>query len=198
MNQNKYQQNKSSLRRHLLAQRCRMSEAQWRDKSDRLCQHLQKAGLLKTGNTVLAYFSTRQEPDLSPLFRPQDGDFNCRWGFPRCQGKALQWHGWSPSSTLPLQTNRYGITEPHGDAPRIEPAKVDLMLVPAIACDRKGYRLGYGGGFYDRLLAMSDWKAVPTVGIVFAEALLSAVPREPWDQPLQMICTDKGLLSSQG
>jgi len=68
------------------------------------------------------------------------------------------------------------------------------MLVPAIACDHRGYRLGYGGGFYDRLLALPAWAAMPTVGIVFAEALLLEVPTEPWDKPLQMVCTDRGLL----
>lgn len=201
---------KSALRRDLLAQRQGLTPAQWRQKSDRLCEHLRQSNLLPENGTVLAYFSTKQEPDLSPLFggtpaiplqqasRQETKTSAVRWGFPRCIGRRLVWHQWSPESALPRQNNRYGIAEPHPDAPQITTCDVDLLLVPAVACDRGGYRLGYGGGFYDRLLAKPDWVAVPTVGILFAEALLPAVPREPWDQPLKMICTDAGLLHRCG
>lgn len=183
-------QEKLSLRRHLLAQRQAIAPAQWRQKSDRLCRQLQQAGLWQPGDVVLAYFSTRQEPDLSPLFT---SNTKVSWGFPRCVGKQLYWHRWSPHSLLPLQTNRYGIAEPHPDAPCLSAAAVKLMLVPAVACDRNGYRLGYGGGFYDRLLSQPDWAALPTVGIVFSEALLPQVPKSPWDLPLKTVCTDQGL-----
>ncbi len=187
---------KQALRRRLLAQRRALPAAQWLEKSDRLCQQLRQSGVLPSAAsepaTLLAYFSTKQEPDLAPLFTPVSNDTSYRWGFPRCHGKVLRWHLWSPGDRLPLQTNRYGILEPHPDAPQVEAAAVDLILVPAIACDIRGYRLGYGGGFYDRLLAQPDWAEVPTVGIVFAEALLPQVPVEPWDRPLQMVCTDRG------
>lgn len=160
----------------------------WRQKSIQLCDHLQASSLFTQARTVLGTFSTRQEPDLSPLFKAESDKV---WGFPRCQDRGLIWHAWS--SEDPLQVGAYGIREPHPELPILSPEPVDLILVPAIACDLQGYRLGYGGGFYDRLLSHPAWQAKPTIGIVFESARLAALPVDPWDQPLGMVCTEAGL-----
>ncbi|MEM9809434.1 MAG: 5-formyltetrahydrofolate cyclo-ligase, partial [Cyanobacteria bacterium P01_D01_bin.56] len=112
---------------------------------------------------------------------------------PRCEGKAMFWHRWYAGEPLPLQKGTLGITEPHPTSPGIDPDKVDLILVPAVACDVKGYRLGYGGGYYDRMLSDPRWANKPTIGIVFEYARLPSLPREPWDRPLDGICTESGL-----
>ena len=90
---------------------------------------------------------------------------------------------------------KYGIQEPDRRAVALFPEQVDLMLVPCVACDRARYRLGYGGGFYDRLLAKPEWRSVRTIGIVFDFAVIEAMPVDSWDQPLDRICTDQGFLS---
>ena len=92
-----------------------------------------------------------------------------------------------------LQRGAYGIPEPHPTAPTLEPAQVDLILVPCVACDFRGYRLGYGGGFYDRLLSSGEWASKPTIGIVFEFAYLPQLPIDPWDKMLQSVCTETGL-----
>ncbi len=66
-----------------------------------------------------------------------------------------------------------------------------LIVVPALAFDRRGFRIGYGGGYYDRLLAEAS---CPSVGLTFHELLLEEVPREPWDRPVQAVCTEEMLL----
>ncbi|MCU0524881.1 MAG: 5-formyltetrahydrofolate cyclo-ligase [Elainella sp. Prado103] len=180
---------KIELRRSLLKARQSMPQEIWQQKSDRLCHHLAHSDWLAQPRTILAYFSFRQEPDLSPLFTLPH-----RWGFPRCEGKTLIWHLWQPTSQQwLLQTGTYGIPEPHPDSPMLHPNEVDLMLIPAVACDVKGYRLGYGGGFYDRLLSSPAWARIPTVGIVFEFARLPRLPVDPWDRPLQAICTEVGM-----
>ena len=105
--------------------------------------------------------------------------------------KSLIWHFWKPEDEL--ITGKYGIREPHFDAPIINSSQVDLILVPCVACDEQGYRLGYGGGYYDRLLSSPDWESIPTIGIVFANAYLPQVPVEAWDKKLDHICTETGL-----
>ncbi len=165
-----------------------MTVAEWREKSDRLCTHLQSSPLFQQAQTILVYFSVRQEPDLGSLFALPKV-----WGVSRCVGKDLIWHTWSPADAMPLQKGAYGILAPSPDAPLVQPDAVDLILVPAVACDRRGYRLGYGGGFYDRLLSQPVWQAKPTVGIVFDFASLVTLPHDPWDRPLQAICTESGL-----
>ncbi|AFY45519.1 5-formyltetrahydrofolate cyclo-ligase [Nostoc sp. PCC 7107] len=182
------QLDKVKLRRTLLKKRQLMSVAEWREKSDRICTTLQTLIHSDDAKTILAYFSFRQEPDLSPLF----ANTQYQWGFPRCVGNSLSWHVWQSGDSL--QINNYGISEPYPDAPTIDPSEVNLILVPSVACDRQGYRLGYGGGYYDRLLSSPEWANKSTVGIVFDFAYLPQLPVETWDKPLQAIATETKFL----
>ncbi|MFQ4146755.1 5-formyltetrahydrofolate cyclo-ligase [Chlorogloeopsis sp. ULAP02] len=177
---------KTQLRRSLLKKRQLMSVTEWKQKSDRICTHLLTSTLFTQAKTILAYFSFRQEPDLSFLF----GNSKI-WGFPRCVGDSLYWHIWTPKESL--QIGAYGINEPHPHAPTIDSTEVDLILVPSVACDYQGYRLGYGGGYYDRLLAAPEWANKTTIGIVFDFAYLPQLPIESWDKPLGAVCTETGL-----
>jgi 5-formyltetrahydrofolate cyclo-ligase len=187
---------KAELRRSLLKARQSMTVEEWQEKSHWLCDRLQSSPLFQQAQTVLAFFSTRQEPDLSSLF-----ELNKVWGFPRCVGKLLSWHQWSPRSEIALTAGAYGIMEPSADAPELDAGQVDLILVPSVACDQQGYRLGYGGGYYDRLLSLPEWANQTTIGIVFEAARVVNLPIDPWDRPLHNICTEAGCfdryLSSQ-
>ncbi|HSF75228.1 MAG TPA: 5-formyltetrahydrofolate cyclo-ligase [Microcoleus sp.] len=197
---------KTELRKSLLNTRKSLSAQEWRQKSTSICNHLQNSPLFTEAKTILAYFSCRQEPDLSPLFQAScllnsgDRQDACatnaipttkKWGFPRCVGKELSWHIWQPGDAL--HTGAYGILEPLPDAPKIDHSEVDLMLVPSVGCDVRGYRLGYGGGYYDRMLSLAEWESKVTIGIIFEFALLAQLPVDPWDKPLHGICTKSGL-----
>ena len=178
--------NKSTLRRKILQQRQSISTVEWQEKSNLICDRLQENALFKQAQTILAYFSFRQEADLMPLFH-----LDKNWGFPRCVGKSLVWHSWQPGQEL--QAGKYGIKEPLTNATVIDSSTADLILVPTVACDRQGYRLGYGGGFYDRLLSSAQGSTVTTIGIVFDFAYLVQLPRDPWDMKLNFICTETKL-----
>ncbi len=177
---------KTELRKSLLHTRKSLSPEAWIEKSDRICNNLQNSPLFAQAKTILAYFSCRQEPDLSTLFTTPK-----IWGFPRCAGKELSWHTWKPGGTL--QTGAYGILEPLRESPRIEPSEVDLILVPAVGCDLRGYRLGYGGGYYDRMLNKAEWESKVTIGTIFEFAWLAQLPVDSWDRPLHGICTESSL-----
>lgn len=196
MNTADSQAQKAELRRSLLRARQTIHPNLWREKSDRLCAHLQHWEPFQAANTVLAFFSVRQEPDLMPLFHQPK-----RWGFPRCEGKTMIWHRWHPQGQLPLQSGAFGIAEPHPQAPILSPQEVDLVLVPAVACDVHGFRLGYGGGYYDRTLAqLSDaGDTLPLLfGVGYSWQECEAVPCEPHDIALDGILTEMGVSMFSG
>ena len=106
-------------------------------------------------------------------------------------GKTLVWHSWQPGESL--QSGKYGIKEPLATSTVIDATTADLILVPTVACDLRGYRLGYGGGFYDRLLSRDRCSKIPTIGVVFDFAYVPGLPTDIWDIRLNFICTETKL-----
>jgi len=187
VNPNSLGQEKRHLRRQFLAQRLALDPQVWRDRSGAICDRLMQLEILEQATTILAYVSHRQEPDPLPLMASPWGQTKI-WGLPSCEGTRLIWHQWGTGE--PLVSGAFGIREPLPDAPLIDRDRVDAILVPLVAGDRAGYRLGYGGGFYDRLLADPNWRRPPAIGLAFDFALVDHLPRESWDQPLQGIVTE--------
>lgn len=183
---------KKRLRKELLQARKSLSEQEWDNKSQAICealnQYLDMSSVVSEGGTILSYFYFRSEPSLDPLFNLSVYS----WGVPRCVENELSWHFWKPGDAL--TKGAFGIREPLPSAPICSPEAVDLILVPAVACDSRGYRLGYGGGFYDRLFAQPQWRSIPKIGIIFDLALVSDLPTDAWDVPLDGICTDQRLI----
>lgn len=173
---------KATLRKKLLQQRKSLSFQLWRQQSDRLCEQLQSHDWFQEATTILGYFSFQQEPDISPLFAEKI------WGFPRCVEKSLFWQFWRPGDAL--EKGKYGILTPSIKAREVSCDQVDLILVPAVACDYRGYRLGYGGGFYDRMFSQPQWQLVRAIAIVFDFAYLPELPVDVWDQKLPGVCTE--------
>jgi 5-formyltetrahydrofolate cyclo-ligase len=176
---------KKQLRKQILQQRQSLTATEWQAKSIAIADRLQNHVLFARSTTILAYFSFRSEPDLSSLLLDNSA---IKWGFPRIHGTELIWHYWQPEDDL--ISSKYGILEPHPECPQIHPSSVDLMLVPTVACDRQKYRLGYGGGYYDRLLSYREWSQIPTIGIAFDFAYLTQLPVDSWDIKLNCICTE--------
>lgn len=106
------------------------------------------------------------------------------------KAQALVMRAWTPGDAM--EAAAWGIAEPMADKPEVEP---DVVLVPLLAFDANGYRLGYGGGFYDRTLAkLRAKKKVVAVGIGYDEQKVDAVPVESYDQRLDWVLTPSGPL----
>jgi 5-formyltetrahydrofolate cyclo-ligase len=88
----------------------------------------------------------------------------------------------------------FGILEPTPErCPTVLPAaEIDLFFVPGLIFDRTHHRIGYGGGYYDRILGQTH--RARTIGLAFSAQIIDAFERQPWDRPVDAICTEKGLL----
>ena len=114
-------------------------------------------------------------------------ELGCHIAYPRVVGKgaALEFHR-VPDGEV-LAPGAFGIHEPLDIWPRVVPS---VLLVPLLAFDASGHRLGYGGGFYDRTLALLK---VPAIGIAYAGQEGASLPGEPHDRTLDMILTEQGI-----
>lgn len=105
-------------------------------------------------------------------------------------GAPLEFRRWSPGETL--RSGAYGIDVPMPDA---EEAQPDVILVPLLAFDRRGYRLGYGGGYYDRTIAaLRETKTVLAVGLAFSGQVRDDLPIGPHDVRLDWVVTESAAL----
>ena len=103
-------------------------------------------------------------------------------------GQPLRFREWGPGCAL--IEGEFGARIP-AEGAWLEP---EVLIVPLLAWDRRGYRLGYGGGFYDRTLeVLRATTRVAAIGLAYAVQQIRAIPVEPTDQPLDMIVTDRGV-----
>ena len=104
--------------------------------------------------------------------------------------KGLSYHHWS-NQQLKLDANK--IPAPIGENP-IKPTDISILLVPAIAIDKEGYRLGYGGGYFDRLRQKNLWISIPSFVVISNNCISkNPLPREKWDVPFNGWISEKGL-----
>ena len=110
------------------------------------------------------------------------------------KGKPLIMRAWSPGE--PLAAGVWGIREPKPDAPEVAP---DILLVPLLAFDRRGHRIGYGAGYYDMTIAqLRSIKPVIAAGIAFAAQEIEQVPVTPRDARLDLVLTEREVIDLRG
>lgn len=139
--------------------------------------HLRPAGI------VSGYIPIRGEADPRPLL----GELaRCGWrlALPRVEGEDISFRAYSDGDALAC--GDFGLTEPQADAAIVTP---DIVLLPLLAFDRAGNRLGYGRGYYDRALARLP--GALAIGIAYAGQECAAVPAGPQDRPLRYVLTDR-------
>jgi 5-formyltetrahydrofolate cyclo-ligase len=134
------------------------------------------------------YWPIKGEADLTNMIaRWLAADASRRAALPVVMGEALQFAPWTPGT--PMQTGRYGIPVPPGDD-RLTP---QLLLIPCVGFDAARFRLGYGGGFYDRTLAQLKVKPV-TVGVAFDCGRVPSIGPQPHDIKLDLVISETGVL----
>lgn len=135
---------------------------------------------------VMVYGPSPEEVDVSVLeFALRER--GTRVAYPRVSGpRELTLH-WIDEGT-PLVTGAFGLREPRPDAPLAPLSEVSALIVPGIAFDAAGDRLGFGGGYYDTLLADVEGSPV-TIGVAYDEQMVAEVPHRVHDRPMDIVVT---------
>ena len=140
---------------------------------------------VQAARTVLLFYSFGSEVETSGMADRVHAERK-RLLLPYLEAERMEAGEVLPDDELVPST--YGPREPARRV-AVDPAEVDVVIAPGLAFDREGYRLGYGGGYYDRYLHRMGSRAV-RIGIGFAGQLVERVPREPGDERLDLIVTD--------
>lgn len=150
------------------------SEENLYDKCRSAIEQIQALSLYQDAETILVYSAMHDEIDLSALV---ELDRSKRWVMPRAIGDGIMLL-FEFDNFEELVDGKYGVKVPPATNHLVHKSEVDLVIVPALMFDKRGYRLGRGGGYYDRLL--TDMRA-KTVGVCLAELMLEVLPKDEHD-----------------
>jgi 5-formyltetrahydrofolate cyclo-ligase len=150
---------------------------------------------IKPGMVVSGFSSLKSEINPVPLMRKL-ADQGAQLALPVVAGKGqpLIMRAWSFGE--PLDSGVWGIREPKADAPEVAP---DILIVPLLAFDRTGNRIGYGAGYYDMTIArLRAMKPTVAIGIAFAAQEIAEVPVTPRDERLDLVLTEREIIDLRG
>lgn len=153
-------------------------------------EHLFASPLVQGTRTIMLYSSIKSEVDTRWLMEASK-EQGMRIALPRVDREQWRIEAVWVDKPDDLEPGTMGILEPKAQLPAVSPSVLDLIIVPGLGFDRRGYRLGYGAGHYDQFLPKADRATL--VGLTYDACLVDSIPRESHDQPVQFILTGSGL-----
>lgn len=193
-------QDRQSLRKTIRECRSKLEPRWCADSSARLCEHLANTWLYRRAKRIAFYFANGNEANLETLM--ENAWATGKQVYLPILGLRYSGQLWFVpcESDTPIYKNRFGIDEPvHALHTRHTAIRsLDLILMPLVAFDQCGNRLGMGGGFYDKTLSAlnntcQNWTRPKRIGIAYAFQGVDSIPGEHWDVPLDGVATENGL-----
>lgn len=165
-----------------------MSRQDWEEKSDFICKNVISMPVYQEAETVLIFMSISHEPDTQEIIRHALASGKTV-AIPKCEDRDLIFY--RIDSTDKVSPGRFSVPEPVNadDLHRVRMTDKSLVILPGLAFDKKGFRLGYGAGFYDRYLKDDSYRNKLMIAFSFQE--VDQVPTHPGDVPVDWIVTDK-------
>lgn len=187
---------KNDLRKAMRLKRSSLAEERADELSDKAQAHILHEQVWKHAASVALYFAVRRETRTNALVREAWATGKQTF-FPYTEGLA---HG--IMTLLPckdgdaLVQSSFGIPEPTPETCPLPPEGEwipELVIVPGLAFDRKGYRLGMGAGYYDRMFSKPSMHAVIRIGLAYEFQIVDHIETEQWDIPMHALATEKGV-----
>ncbi len=173
--------------------------------SEQICAQLAQSDIFEAATHIAAFLPMRGEVDLTGLVEQHPDK---QWYLPRVEAAEnksdhpfMVFHTYAINDDL--LTSKWGISEPRSTAPElVDPSLLDIIIVPALAYTRMGYRLGYGKGFYDRYIAQvrpDQAQHLHCIGVVpetllFDTSSKMCWPIDEWDKPVNLIVTESRII----
>lgn len=180
---------KSQLRKNISQKRRMLDDDFARSASRTIVRTLRNISELKSANIVLSYMPYGKEVDISPLNRwiLEQGKILC---LPRVKSPTEMEARIVNDLINGLSKGSFGILEPTVDNEFVDSAEIDLVLVPGLAFDKNGNRMGHGNGYYDRFLSLCSKKTM-FIGVAYSFQVLDSIPSDLYDVKVHKIVTEK-------
>ena len=183
---------KKTYRKHIIALRSQKTSEERLSAESIVFKRLENLDLFINAQNISSFVDFRDEISMTAINQSIiDSGKNLLLPYISPTTKEMQFYLVYDLSSL--KRNTFGILEPDPQIHALyDESRIDCVLTPGVAFDAKGYRLGYGGGFYDRFFSRIE-KAIPKIGIAFDLQCVDALPVEDYDRPITHIITEKGL-----
>lgn len=178
---------KAKLRSEKLLERLNHHPSEKKIKDEQILRKLLKLPEFQKAKTVLLYLPIHGEVDLSELFSEKTRKLNKKFILPRVKDEKTL-HLYYVSHLDEVEVGRYKILEPKVHLKQAYPKEIDLAVIPGIVFAENGHRIGYGKGFYDRLLKHIQ---APKIGVAYHFQIIENIPGEVHDTPMDIIITEQ-------
>ena len=185
---------KQTLKQQIFEKRNSLPKEEIREKSIKIKNNLFSLKEFNVAKNIMLYVSFNTEADTQKIIKELLNKKEKTIVVPYVIKGDFKLHLSELKSFNELEPKTFGILEPKEMYIReFNPDKLDLVIVPGIAFDKKGHRIGYGYGYYDRFLKTIKKKAVK-IGLAFDFQLIESIPEEEHDVPMNIVVTDKEIL----
>ncbi|MGE5379690.1 MAG: 5-formyltetrahydrofolate cyclo-ligase [Methylocystaceae bacterium] len=180
---------KKEIRQQVVNTRQALTTQEIKEKSERIANHFEQVPALTSARTVMGYAPFRNEVDIFPwLIKKYEQGVTIL--LPRTVAATGDLEAVPFVPGQQMLKNKLGVSEPLGS--EVEPRLIEAVIVPGVVFDRRGYRLGYGKGFYDRFLPRLR-KGAFACGVAFELQMVDEVPHEEHDYRLSCLVTEQGV-----
>lgn len=183
---------KSEIRKQILSARKAMSQDEVESKSAQILSRLMTSPLLEQAEVILCYMDFRNEVQTAAIIEYL-WSLDKIVALPRVNPQTNQLDLYRVDGFRDMVTGSLGIMEPDTSLPQLFPEDIDLVLAPGVAFDLNGGRMGYGGGFYDRLIPTLR-PDCQVIALAFEQQVVENLPSESHDQSIHGILTENRLI----